>query len=97
MSRLYDLYIDRALEGPLSLEAFIDLVLDGTMGPVSAEEVYSFLDEIEDEMLRNIQVKAQELPVYATSQDEAEIRARELVEGLRDRVRRWQGDGNLSH
>jgi len=96
VSRLYDLYIDRALEGPLSLEAFIDQVLDGTMGPVSADELYRFLDEVEDEMLRNIQVKAQELPVYATSQDEAEARAHELINGLRDRIRRWQEKGNLS-
>lgn len=97
MSRLHNLYIDRALEGSLSLETFIDQILQGFFGPVSAEEVYSFLDEVEDEMLHNIQVKAQELPVYATSQSEAEARAREQIERLRERVRRWLDGNHVSH
>ena len=67
MSRLHDLYLDRALEGPLALETFIDQILQGSFGPVSADEVYSFLDQVEQDMLQNIQIKAQELPLYAAS------------------------------
>jgi len=88
VSRLHDLYLDRALEGPLALETFIDQILQGSFGPVSADEVYSFLDQVEQDMLQNIQIKAQELPLYAASLGDAEARVREQVEALRNRVRR---------
>jgi len=50
--------------------------------------VYSFLDQVEQDMLQNIQIKAQELPLYAASLGDAEARVREQVEALRNRVRR---------
>ena len=95
MSRLHDLYAERALEGPFDLETFIEELLAGGLGAVTATEIFDFLDEIEDDVLQNVQIKAQELPYYEANQDVAETRVREQIESLRARVRRAVSGGGL--
>lgn len=95
MNRLHDLYTERALEGPFDLETFIQELLTGKLGAITATEIFDFLDELEDDMLQNVQIKAQELPYYEANQDEAETRVREQIESLRARVRRAVSGGGL--
>ncbi|BAS26041.1 hypothetical protein [Limnochorda pilosa] len=95
MSRLHDLYTERALEEPVGLEEFVEEALRRRLGAVTAGELFDFLDEVEGDMLHNIQVKSQELPYYQATQDDAETRVRQQIESLRERVRRAALDGDL--
>lgn len=80
-NRLADLYWEEHGFAGLSIEAFLDDVAAGRYGPVTPEEIRTFLFEMEAAILENIENKASEAPQLA-----AMVPA--LIQDTRERFRR---------
>lgn len=81
VEQLKETYWELAQEEGLGLGDFLERVQAGEWGQVAGEAIRRFLLDVEETMLANIEVKAQEGPPYSMMAEQAAEQTREMIEG----------------
>lgn len=79
---LWDAYEQVCMIELRSLVELVDRLRAGEFGAFSREDVLAFLGQIHDNVLANIQVKADEHPAYAERAEEAAAEQERMFERL---------------
>lgn len=86
-----EVYMDVSMEEPLSLEDFLARLQAGEFGVFTRQEVLRFLGDVEMHMLENIELKADESPVWADEAARAAEDTRQLIARLRAQIKPGPG------
>jgi hypothetical protein len=89
---LWELYAEVCEDEYRPLEEFVDRLIAGEWGTFPTEDVLELLRELEGRVLSNIQIKAQEGPVYSSRADEVAERTHAEFIALAERVERGRTD-----